>query len=197
MCGLLSTGLIRQLFKVGPCEKGGLMRNRASEINTWQHLERQEQRNLCVGVAENESFQTQWHGLPCERTSKRTCGDEVLQSEAALSLGRCWADVGGSMFRSRYLTEIYLTVYTRTAIGEAGLSCSLCITFSFFLPALPETIKSTWSTFFTSWFVPPRHRSVQRKTHGKTHVKGIDHPKLKIVQSLCCYFFYAAKWWNF
>lgn len=167
MCGLLSTGLIRQLFKVGPCDEGSLMRNRASEINTWQHLERQQRRNLCVGVAENESFQTRWHGLPCERTSKRTCGDEVLQSEAALSLGRCWADVGGSLFRSRYLTEIYLTVYTGTAIGEAGLSCSLCITF-FLLACSPWDHKIKLMDIFTSWFVPPQPRSLQKKTQENT-----------------------------
>lgn len=144
ICGLLSSSLIRQLFKAGSCKKGSLMRNQGSEINTWQHLERQQQCNLCVGVAENESFQTQWHGLPFARTSKRPCGDEVLQSEAVLSLGHCLADVGGSLFRSQYLTMIGRPfTQEQPVIGEPELSPF----FSFLSYSSRGHEKSNWSPF--------------------------------------------------
>ncbi|KAL1262992.1 hypothetical protein QQF64_005731 [Cirrhinus molitorella] len=47
---------VAQLFKAGSRKKGSLMRNQASEINTWQHLERQEQRNLCVVSRKTRAF---------------------------------------------------------------------------------------------------------------------------------------------
>lgn len=177
ICGLLSSSLIRQLFKAGSRSKGSLMRNQASEINTWQHLERQEQHNLCAGVTENEGFQTQWHGLPCACTSKRPCVDEVLQSQAVLSLGRCLADVGGSMFRSQYLTKMGRPfTQEQPVIGEAELSCSLCITFSLFAPALPETMKSNQSPFFCLLILSP-FSSFQLCTPEKTQAAKTYSPK--------------------
>lgn len=150
------------------------MRNQASEINTWQHLERQEQHNLCAGVTENEGFQTQWHGLPCACTSKRPCVDEVLQSQAVLSLGRCLADVGGSMFRSQYLTKMGRPfTQEQPVIGEAELSCSLCITFSLFAPALPETMKSNQSPFFfayLSFLLSHPFICALQKKHKQQHI---------------------------
>ncbi len=96
----------------------------------------------------------------------------MLQSEAALSLRRCLANVGGSMFRSQYLTKIGRPfTQEQPVIGEAELSHLLCITFSHSSPALPETMKSNRSPFFFATLSPllSLHSicMFQRNTHSK------------------------------
>ncbi len=130
----------------------------------------------------------------------------MLQSEAALSLRRCLANVGGSMFRSQYLTKIGRPfTQEQPVIGEAELSRLLCITFSHSSPALPETMKSNRSPFF----LPPYPLSFlfiqfvcSRETHTATHIpqrvflKGSVSHKCKFCRRLLSFMYDLLLLWN-